>query len=123
VLSGLNYAGTVNDSFSGAFSLSLRQKSATTNPGDENALLGDTWSLVVMKGGVNQGVLFGEVASGAINWNKDGSAVLKGELLIKGGTGEFADVTQTQGSGWFEFVRAPNSKSAPVASGTINLNF
>jgi hypothetical protein len=72
---------------------------------------------------VAQGVLYGDVADGQIVWSKDMSATLMGTLLIKGGTGAFANVTQNQGSGSFQLTRTPDSKSAPGIASTIKVHF
>ncbi|MFL6207455.1 MAG: hypothetical protein ACJ74W_01320 [Pyrinomonadaceae bacterium] len=123
VLTGLNYAGEISGPLRGALSVSLKQKPSTPDFEIGNELIGDTWSLVVFKGDIFQGVLYGEVSSGWIGWNRDLTAYVKGSLFIKGGTGRFASVSRTQGNGWFELTRAPDRNGVPIIAGTVELRF
>lgn len=119
---GITHVGDVSGDLTGALSLSLKQNSVTPEP-EGNKLSGDTWSLVIFKENVAQGVIYGDVVDGLIVWSKDTSATLTGHLLIKGGTGAFAAFTQNQGNGSFQLTRTPNGRSAPSIAGTIKLEF
>jgi len=117
------------------FTLNLNRGGIQPDTQFGNKVIGGTWALSVYKGGEFKGMLFGEVTGGSYDWQTDRRGnitgeVIKTELVIKGGTGDYATVGGGQTFGRFVST-APVSNASlvssdiatPVHEGELNLSF
>jgi hypothetical protein len=102
-----------------------------------NKILGGTWTLTVYKAGEFRGMLFGEFTRGVITYKVDRAnnitaKYVEGAMVIKGGTGEFANVSGSGTSdGKFLSTSYPNPDTSssepashiPVHNGQVDLRF
>jgi hypothetical protein len=116
---------------------SINRDGVTPNIQYGNKVLGGTWTLTVYRGGEFRGMLFGEFTSGSILWktNRAGNIIsedIAAELLIKGGTGIYANVggAHTFGKFWSTSdlnpatsTTDPVTSALPVHNGGISLMF
>lgn len=118
------------------FTLNLNRKGVEPDTQSGNSIIGGSWSLSVYKGGEFKGMLFGEATGGTIFWETDrrGNIIaqrIAAELVIKGGTGDFASVGGAQTFGRFNSTARVNTAGAvnsdlsafTAHEGELNLNF
>jgi hypothetical protein len=118
------------------FTLNINRGGIESNVESGNKVIGGTWSLTVYKGGEFKGMLFGEVTGGMIHWMTDRRGIiiaenLDTELVIKGGTGDFASVGGSQTFGRFNSSAPVNNANEvnvavpgfPSHEGELNLLF
>ncbi|MBV9211889.1 MAG: hypothetical protein JOZ52_14705 [Acidobacteria bacterium] len=97
------------------FNAHLNLKGVNQDVNNGNEIIGGTWSLTIYKGGVFQGVLFGEFIGGNVTYKADRNGVItaefvEGAMVVKGGTGAYANTTATQTSaGKFLSASYPNT--------------
>lgn len=102
------------------FTASLNIDGVKPNLREGNKILGGTWTLTIYKAGEFRGMLFGEFSDGAITYKTDRAdnitaEYVEGAMIIKGGTGEFANVT---GSGTSDGKFLSTSYANPDTSST-----
>lgn len=89
---------------------------------------GGSWTLFYNRGTKLQGLLFGEITSGVIEWQMDGKGnvmygVMKTEMVITGGTGSFKDVGGPRTYGTFTGKVDYTLGKLGVVEGSVELTY
>ncbi|HEX5504750.1 MAG TPA: hypothetical protein VFW96_19185 [Thermomicrobiales bacterium] len=116
---GATFVGTASGDLPGAWAVTVDYSPPAIGPAATNTIVGGSWYLAVYHDGEFDGVLWGDLAGGTVQWNAAGDmATLDATLTIVGGTGEFGGL---KGGGGTFSGQLSHQDFPPTLGGTLAL--
>lgn len=116
---GATFVGTAGGDLPGAWAVTVDYQPPAIGPGATNTIVGGSWYLAVYHDGEFDGVLWGDLSGGTVQWNAAGdAATLDATLTITGGTGALGNLRG--GSGTFS-GQLSHQTFPPTIDGTLAL--
>ena len=116
---GATFVGTSSGELPGAWAVTVNSSPAALGPNVTNTIVGGSWYLAVFHDGECDGVLWGDLSSGTVQWNAAGdAAALDATLTITGGIGNFSSL---QGGGGTFSGQLSHRTFPPTIDGTLTL--